>query len=174
MAGRTCRDPDHLGYRAFAAVQMIDPADRLVHALKFHDRPEVGALMALFMAQRLRREDARRWDVLVPAPLHATRERARGYNQSAEIARRLSRSPGGRVLHGALERVRATRPQADLDHEARSANVAGAFRLVLPTRGLRCLLVDDVATTGHTLVAALEALKEGGPEATGAVVFALA
>jgi predicted amidophosphoribosyltransferase len=90
-----------------------------------------------------------------------------------------------------IVRARSTRAQADLDQGERGANVIGAFRLSsavgpphelpVPDRrggitvaGRRCLLVDDVATTGHTLLEALKALKASGPEGTGAAVFALA
>lgn len=190
-AGRTCRDPEHIPFQVHAAVQMIDPADRLVHALKFHDRPEVGAMLAVFIARRLKREGAAGWDLVMPMPLHRTRERARGYNQSAEIAARLALSLGARLETRALNRVRSTRPQADLDHDRRGGNVEGAFRAAVPPRGAgdrplperrggvmvsgrRCLLVDDVATTGHTLLEALEALQASAPGATGAAVFALA
>jgi predicted amidophosphoribosyltransferase len=123
-------------------------------------------------------------------PLHRTRERARGYNQSVEIARRLSASLGARLHENGLHRTRSTRAQADLDHAERGANVVGAFRAAaarsrsdptLPDRrrgltvsGRRCLLVDDVATTGHTLLEALRALDHCGPSMTGAAVFALA
>lgn len=190
VAGRTCRDPGHAPFQVHAAVQMIDPADRLVHALKFHDRPEVGAMLAVFVARRLKREGAAGWDLVMPMPLHRTRERARGYNQSAEIAGRLALSLGARVETRALLRVRSTRPQADLDHDRRGGNVEGAFRAGVPPRdgdrslaerrrgggvsGRRCLLVDDVATTGHTLLEALRALQGSAPAATGAAVFALA
>jgi predicted amidophosphoribosyltransferase len=83
-----------------------------------------------------------------------------------------------------LVRSRATRPQADLDYGERHRNVEDAFSLRRGRRaadrahsifsGERCLLVDDVATTGHTLVAALRALQEAGPGDTAAAVFALA
>jgi predicted amidophosphoribosyltransferase len=199
-AGRRCRDPEHQRYLCYAAVQMIDPADRLVHALKFHDRPEVGPALALLVARRLRSEEAASWDRVLPMPLHPTRERARGYNQSREIAVRLARSLGAVHTDRLLVRARSTRAQADLDHAERADNVAGAFRLRSgPSRrsrtrpgsdgasagsgrdrrsrsveGLRCLIVDDVATTGNTLVEAIKALEAGSPVTTAAAVFALA
>lgn len=160
---------------------MVDPADTLVHALKFRDRPEVGATLALLIARRLHAERRSHWDALLPMPLHAARERARGYNQSAEIARRLARSLDAPLRERLLQRRRATRAQADLDYAARATNVAGAFRLChRPARlaqqvtGQRCLVIDDVATTGHTLLEAILALRQAAPAATAAAVFALA
>jgi len=196
IAGRTCRDPGHAPFRVYAAVQMIDPADRLVHALKFHDRPEVGATLAAFITRRLRSEGMARWDRVLPMPLHRTRLRARGYNQSAEIAAQLARSLDAVFTPDLLLRSRATRAQADLDHAAREANVRGAFVLGRTRPGsrrgsprpgtgdpnrrrdsledCRCLVVDDVATTGHTLLQALTALHAAKPETSAAAVFALA
>jgi ComF family protein len=180
-AGRDCRDPGHAGFRVHAAVQMVSPADRLVHALKFHDRPEVGATMALVMARRLAANRAREWHLVAPLPLHRTRERERGYNQGLVLAEPLARRLEAGLEPRLLTRVRATGRQADLDHAARGANVAGAFRLRDRRRaaiaerlaGRRVLLVDDVATTGHTLVEALRAVAGAGAE-TAAAVFALA
>lgn len=183
-AGGACADPGHRGLLVYAAVQMVDPADRLVHALKFRDRPEVGGTLAVMIARRLRAEGAAAWDRVLPMPLHPTRQRARGYNQSREIAARLARSLRAELRDRDLVRARFTRPQADLDHAERGANVTGAFALRSrrrsadqgspPQEGASCLLVDDVATTGHTLLAALAALKEAGPARTAAAVFALA
>jgi ComF family protein len=180
-AGRDCRRPEHATFRVYAAVQMVDPADTLVHALKFHDRPELGATLALLIARRLRAERRTHWNAVLPMPLHAARERARGYNQSAEIARRLARSLDAPMVERLLVRRRATKAQADLDYAARALNVSGAFGLANRPRriadhvaGLRCLVLDDVATTGHTLLEAILALRQGAPAATAAAVFALA
>jgi ComF family protein len=182
-AGRRCDEVVHRPYHVWAAVQMIDPADELVHALKFRDRPELGRTLALLLARRLRSAGAAGWDVVVPLPLHRARERQRGYNQAGEIAGPLARRLGARLLPRALGRTRSTDRQADLDYEARSRNVSGAFRasagrrqgeLGGELRGRRILVVDDVTTTGHTLLSALEALQGADPATTAAAVFALA
>lgn len=181
-AGRECADPAHAAYRVHAAVQMIPPADRLVHALKFHDRPEMGATMALLMSRRLAANRSREWSLVTPLPLHRTRERERGYNQGLILAEPLARRLRAGLEPRLLTRARATGRQADLDYTARAANVAGAFRLrerrqaprARQLAGRSVLVVDDVATTGHTLVAAIAAILEGGAESAGAVVFALA
>lgn len=175
-AGRDCRDPGHARFQVWAAAQMVDPADHLVHALKFRDRPDAAPLMARLIHRRLSGAGIASFDTVIPLPLHPVRERSRGYNQSAELARPLARRLRARFVAHGFERARATRPQADLDYEARARNVAGAFHL--PDRGAvagrRCLLVDDVATTGHTLVEALVGLDEAGAAGLGAAVFALA
>jgi len=181
-AGRSCRDGTHNDFHVHAAVQMVDPADRVVHALKFKDCPELGMTMALLMARRLRRSGAGKWDLVTPLPLHRTRERERGYNQGLMLALPLARRLKARLEPRLLTRSRSTGRQADLDYAARAANVAGAFRVRDRRKdtarsginGQRILLVDDVATTGHTLVQAIEAFRECGAAETSAAVFALA
>jgi len=97
---------------------------------------------------------------VVPVPLHASRRRHRGFNQSADLARHL----GLPVVH-ALRRVRATATQAELPAAQRHRNVRGAFAVTRAGRslaGATVLLVDDVSTTGATLHACAAELKAAG------------
>jgi len=128
---------------------------------------------------------ARRWsrvgigaEVVVPVPVHADRERRRGYDQAALIAEVAARHLGLPSVR-ALERGRATVAQFELGRDERAANVAGAFR---PRRSLRhapeaiagrwVLLVDDVVTTGATLAASAEALETAGARVVSAITVA--
>lgn len=111
--------------------------------------------------------------VLVPVPLAAKRLRDRGYNQSEHLARALGRLVAKPVRVDALKRVRETPTQTALTPEARLANVAGAFRAA-GVQGSRVVLVDDVFTTGATLVAAAAALSKAGAAVVEAVTFARA
>ena len=102
-------------------------------------------------------------DLVVPIPLHAARQRERGYNQAELMARILQRNLDWRVEPAALKRVRRTRPQVGLNPAERQANVYGAF-IAEPAlvSGKRILLVDDVRTTGATLIAAADVLLAAG------------
>jgi predicted amidophosphoribosyltransferase len=116
--------------------------------------------------------------VVVPVPVHAHRERQRGYDQAALIAA-VAATQLGLPLARALERGRATVAQFELGRDQRAANVAGAFRprsrdpaAARQVAGRWVLLVDDVVTTGATLAACGEALERMGAIAVSAVAVA--
>jgi ComF family protein len=121
---------------------------------------ELGSLVAARVAVDLARGVV--LDVVVPAVLHADRARERGYDQAALLAAVVAERTA-LPLRVPLRRVRPSRPQVDLDRAARAANVRGAFVAEAASlRGLRVALVDDVATTGATLMAAAGALRAAG------------
>lgn len=114
-------------------------------------------------------------DAVVPVPLHARRLRERGFNPAALLAYAVARELGSRVAPpGLLVRLRDTPTQTRLDRRARQANVAGAFGSARPREiaARRLLLVDDVATTGATLVEASRALRKAGARHVDAVCAA--
>ena len=136
------------------------------------------------LAEPLGEAIARRWQrvgegatVVVPVPVHARRERDRGYDQAALIAEVAARSLGLPCVR-ALERTRATVAQFDLGRDERSANVTGAFRVRGDKPAGRALaggwilLLDDVVTTGATLAACAVALEASGASAVSAVTVA--
>lgn len=109
---------------------------------------------------------------LVPIPLGRRRMKRRGYNQSERLARALGTLTGLPVRDDLLRRDRETRSQTRLTPEERSANVADAFRASPLARDRRCVLVDDVFTTGATLVSAGAALAAAGAAEIEGVTFA--
>jgi ComF family protein len=105
---------------------------------------------------------------ILPVPLHRTRYRRRGYNQSNLLARNLALMLGLPLTEG-LVRSRHTRPQVGLNPAERRQNVEGAFEWLGGEAPSIILLVDDVCTTGATLSACAACLREKG---TGIVLAA--
>jgi ComF family protein len=157
---------------ARSAVWLGAGARDAVHALKYRGLGRVAHDLADVMVRHLPQPPA--GAALVPVPLAPRRQRERGYNQSARLAAALS-ARWDIPLRDCLIRRRETRTQTALTPEARLANVAGAFETRHPPRtsaevGTR-ILVDDVFTTGATLVAAAAGLAAAGAREIGAVTF---
>jgi ComF family protein len=112
-------------------------------------------------------------DRVLPLPLGPQRLAQRGYNQAFELARRLA---PGKADARSLLRPRETAPQTTLDRTHRLANVLGAFAVdparAAALRGAHLLLVDDVMTSGASLSAAAQALREAGAARVSALVLA--
>jgi ComF family protein len=143
--------------RTVAAWPYRFPLDRLVQALKFHARLQLAPWFASHLAERLPP-----FDVVMGLPLHRRRLAERGFNQAHEIARRIAPLRGVQVLSSGFERHRATGEQSHMPHDARAANVRGAFACTLRLHGVRVAVVDDVMTTGATLNEFAATLKRAG------------
>ena len=161
--------------RARAAVRYDDIARALVHRYKYGDRLDLAPMMGRWMA-RAGRELLDGADALVPVPLHWRRLWARRFNQSAALAGTLSEMAGPPVLHGALQRVRATAQQVGLSKNERAENVQGAFKVASERKadlaGKRLVVVDDVLTSGATVEACARALLRAGASHVDVLVFA--
>ncbi|HEY6046174.1 MAG TPA: ComF family protein [Pyrinomonadaceae bacterium] len=104
-------------------------------------------------------------EMIIPVPLYADRERARGFNQAAILGRELARLNHLPIdEHSVIRSVQTMRHRAGMDARARRESVTRAFAVRHPQliAGRRVLLVDDVFTTGATVSACAEALNEAG------------
>ena len=145
---------------------MRGPLRALIHALKYRGMHRVlGDLMDL-CEQTPGYLEFLEGAVLVPVPLHSSRLRERGYNQSERIARALAKRAEGALVRELLRRVRKTVSQTRLDARQRRLNMADAFAPVSLKTYADCrrvhILIDDVFTTGSTLNAAAIALRRMG------------
>lgn len=171
-----CEPVTHDGRLALrAAGAHAGPLRAGVRRLKYGGEPglahDLGALVALELARDL--AGGVIVDAIVPVPLHRSRAMARGYDQAALLAEAVAARTGV-PLRPVLHRVRAGRPQVDLDRVARAANVRGAFVAEAGSLSrLRVALVDDVATTGATLTDAAAAARAAGARAVRAYVVAV-
>jgi ComF family protein len=161
--------------RARAAAIYGDVARRLVHQLKYHDRPHLARMMAIAM-HRAGRTLIAECTLVVPIPLHRWRLWQRRYNQAAALGASLTALSGVPFDPLVLERAKPTRRQVGLTAVQREENVRGAFRVPEPMRGrlagARVLLVDDVYTSGATAKAATRALLRWGAASVDVLTFA--
>ena len=135
----------------------------LIHDLKYHGRPllaqHLGCIMARQMAAAHFFDGI---DALVPVPLTRRRQWQRGYNQSMEICRGISQVTGLPIYNKVLRRSRFNASQTTMSANQRRTNVEGAFELAdaAAVSGRHVLLIDDVITTGATVIACGQALCE--------------
>jgi ComF family protein len=148
--------------RLRSAIAYEGPAEAALQRFKYHGWRRLAEPFALLMAERLVVEGlAAPWAVAVP--LHSTRLRQRGFNQSELLARELRKRLSLASPPGELVRTRPTPPQVGHDRRWRLENVRNAFEwqgFALDSRSI--LLIDDVCTTGATLEACAAALRAAG------------
>lgn len=144
----TCLKSPPAFTRTIAPLRYEFPVDRLIQALKYSHRLPLANWFGNCLSEQITADEH---DLLLPLPLHPSRLRERGFNQSVEIARAIHRRLGIPMNVDCLSRVRATPPQAALPLKERAKNVRGAFECTTDLSGKRILLVDDVMTTGSTL-----------------------
>ena len=135
---------------------------RIVYQLKYGQRPDIGEDMGRLMAVEM--EFARYFediDALLPVPLARKRLRQRGYNQSERLAEGIRQKTGLPVITRAVGRKHFLQSQTQLSRHERQENVQDIFELrdERPLKGRHLLLIDDICTTGATLIALVDAIK---------------
>lgn len=136
-----------------------------LHALKYEGERRMGDVLGRLLAEKVLEKE---WkiDIIIPVPLHSQRLAERGYNQANEIAKTLAIEIGSRLASDALDKVRATTSQVELSAVDRQRNVEGAFKVAESyqqhLQDQIILLVDDVCTTGSTLMECAAALRDAG------------
>ena len=150
---------------AVAAYRSRGIVRQIIHTFKYGRQIYLRHLVArwLYAALDDERLSNRRFDIIIPVPLHPTRQRERGFNQASLLAELLSAEISIQSK-SALERIRYTPTQTALDRAERMENLHKAFRLRknADVRRLRVLLIDDVLTTGSTLSECARVLKRAG------------
>jgi ComF family protein len=170
-----CRARAYGFHYARAAARYDGVVREALHAFKFRGRRALAAPLADLLIEVVTgRLPAGAPDLLLPVPLHPGRERERGFNQAALLARGVARAWGCPVREDVLVRTRATASQTELDAPARRANVRDAFRARRPAlvAGRHVVVVDDVCTTGATLSECARCLREAGARRVGVLTVA--
>lgn len=164
--------------RANALLRYIPGSEssKVFMALKYFGKPQIGVAMGRMMAADLLDtgffSDV---DCIVPVPLARSRQRERGYNQSERLALGVSQLTGIPVETRAVRRVVSNPSQTSLSKLERRKNVENIFRVSQPEklRGRHVLLIDDILTTGSTLLSCAEEMGKAGPRLVSALVLGL-
>lgn len=174
LCGKCLKEEKRVWETAFSVMRMEGAARELIHRFKYGRETAIARTLGEVAAD-LWLESNEKVDMIVPTPLHWTRQFLRGYNQSellAEIIADRAKIPCNKVL----KRKKMTSKQANLDRKQRKKNLIGAFSV---KKGAICrnrtiLLLDDVMTTGTTLTSAASALLESGAKQVKILVLARA
>ncbi|MFA6970320.1 MAG: ComF family protein [Gallionella sp.] len=165
-----CLKKPPLFTRTIAVYSYQFPVDQLIQAMKYHEQL---ALAQIFSEKLMQRIDSNNLpDFIIPMPLHPAKLKSRGFNQAQLIAAPLARALGIPLLTGACHRLRDTPSQTSLPWKERSRNVRGAFGCDMDLSGKHIALLDDVFTSGASLNALAEAVKQQGAREISAWVVA--
>jgi ComF family protein len=141
------------------------PFQHIAHALKYKEYKSIGLDLGMRIGEILKELDLE-VDLLIPIPLHHIKYRERGYNQSEFIAHGISSVIDKPIISKAVRRIRYTQSQTKLSIEERHKNMERAFELIPHScnilSGKRCLLVDDVITTGATTNSCAQVILSAG------------
>lgn len=165
ICGRCQKKPPYYD-QAFSVFSYEQPVVWLIQQLKFNGKLVHARLLGELLADLacvekvIVDEDV----CILPVPLHKNRLRLRGFNQSIELARALSKKTGWPMELNKVVRMRETSAQTGLDAKARRKNIRGAFAVVEALVHKQVVLVDDVVTTGSTVNELSRVLKKAGVE----------
>lgn len=144
---------------SFCFFEKGNVVQNLVHGLKYKGRTETGTILGGFFAGWLRESAFPKPDLIVPVPLHNSKQEKRGYNQCSSLAGGMGEVWGIPVDERCIVRTRANKSQTRKKVFDRFLNTQGLFAVVdaAALDGKHVLLVDDVITTGSTLEACAQA-----------------
>lgn len=164
---------------ASSAIQYERQMKKLIRRYKFDDDRLLANDLSLLLFRSwrmlIKRIDTDTNMILVPVPLSVQRMRERGFNQSMELAKRLSKYSKLSIRPDALARVKSTKPQSGLARDDRIKNVNCAFKgNSAIVRKKHVVLIDDVCTSGATLMSCANELVDAGASGVSAVTIARA
>lgn len=146
-----------------------------IHSMKYGGLRSLAVQFGRGIGEKIRQDRPNtKYDAVMPVPLHRIKRIERGYNQSELLADGIASELGIQVLKGAVERIKYTASQTGFDLQKRSENMQDAFHCPKALELERVLLVDDVFTTGATMLSAAQALQNAGVRQITAVTLAVA
>ena len=141
---------------------------------KFKNHPEFARFLSEKLANKLLNNQSVLPEVVIPVPLHKKRQRDRGFNQSLELAKQLSKITGIKIEAGLCQKIKNTEPQSTQPIKHRRKNIKGAFVLNNRSVPKHIAIVDDVITTGSTINELAGLFKRAGCQRIDAWVIARA
>ncbi|MDT8282388.1 MAG: ComF family protein [Gammaproteobacteria bacterium] len=162
---------------AYSLFRYEDDITRLVHQLKFSEKITYARSIGEMLLSAFSSDDyfkAEMPDCLLPVPLHPSRLKQRGFNQSIEIARVMAKRLNIPLEYDAVIRQRSTAAQTGLNAKQRQKNIRGAFSIKKEMEHKHVLIIDDVITTGSTVNELARVLKKQGVQRVGVLSVARA
>lgn len=161
-----CRKRPPIFDRAWGAVLYNDPMRHLLHAFKYEKKTILRHFFAELLISSIERYrlPVKKFDYLIPMPIHPAKYREREFNQTELLVCILGEKFNIPIYINNLVRPKATRPQAFLEEKERWTNVQDAFRIRKPLtlKNKSILIIDDLLTTGATACEAAKTCKAAG------------
>jgi ComF family protein len=152
--------------KTFVLFHYQTPIDQLILGLKFSNRlinaKVLGELLANYLADQYRIQA--KPEIIIPVPLHSARLRERGYNQAFELARPIAKKLKIPIDKTNVVRIKNTAAQALLPAKERAQNIKRAFSVTKMKKYKHVAIIDDVITTGNTIIELSKTLHQAGVE----------
>lgn len=137
---------------------------KLIRGLKYHGQKELAYFHAKLMYDYWKDLDVSNENyVILPVPMHKSREKKRGYNHMLLVAQEFSKLTGYTLIPDLVQRVKNTKPQYALTQKEREKNLEGAFKIntknLKPIKAAKILIIDDIITTGSTISEIISSLR---------------
>ena len=150
--------------------------ESLIHQFKYEGMTKIGKRFGTEMGQRIKSSDTfKNLNVIIPIPLHTTKLKQRGFNQSQILAEAIGKVLSLPVDRRAIQRSRRTKTQTKKSRDNRIENLRSAFEVnpLAEIAGKNVLIVDDVLTTGATLESAALVLHDAGVQDISMITLAM-
>lgn len=158
---KNCQDNHFYFERIIAACEYTFPLTHVLHQLKYYNRLEYSRGLSQIFYRRLVAQLTHLPDLMIPVPLHITRQRQRGFNQALELVREFH-NHYPQIQLAQATRIKATQSQATLNRIQRLHNLENAFAVNINLENKHVALIDDVVTTGTTVNELARLCKQRG------------
>ncbi len=166
---------DYFDYHLYG-YEYKDEIRKQLLSLKFNDKPEISKTFAnLLLNNKKICGFLKKYDIIIPVPIHKNRKLERGYNQSALFAKKISNNfKNLAYIDDALVKKINNKPQSTKNKDAREKNVIGAYFLKNTDKfkGKKVLLFDDIYTTGNTVNECCKILQQANPKCIDVITIA--